>query len=81
VAVARTASYGQVAVAGEEAVGQVAVARYAMGQVGVGRHVLDSRRQDPEARAHFAPLLATMEQWLGVSPRPIGEPLPTELPP
>jgi len=50
-------AYGQVAVARREAVGQIAVAEYAMGQIGIGRHVLDMKRRDPEAGRHFAPIL------------------------
>ena len=70
IGVAATGSYAQVAVARNEAVGQVAVARYALGQVGVGRHVYDSGRRDPEVLDHFAPLLDHLSHWLegGASP-------------
>jgi hypothetical protein len=74
VAVGRTSAYGQVAVAATEAVGQVAVGHFALGQIGVGRHVWDTRSSDPLAREHFQPVLDRFRRWVGepVGGEPVG---------
>jgi hypothetical protein len=65
---ARVTAVGQLVVAGREAVGQLAAAPYALGQVGLGRHVVDGRRRDPEAVAHFQTMRDRLLGWLGVTP-------------
>jgi hypothetical protein len=77
--VARVWAIGQVAVAGREAVGQLAVAPYALGQLGLGRHVVDMRRRDPEAAEHFRTLRDRLLGWLGVALP--ARALPAERPP